>query len=311
MRILPISYVHNQNFPNRKASGSVFTAHPDFYKYNSTQSCFFRRGSVLLACSKGYEDIENLFYKIFKINQNFPKNMLIAGIGNSQEPFSYLASIKGIIKNKPLIKNVDLSIVDLQSKPEYKDLKMHAFCNLYDYQSFPKYAEKGFIKDSIDDWLEIRHKEKMPALIDEYMHYYLSYRERWNELAKKGHNTKEILNIIKEDIKQKSMCWRVNDEIFNFVEKTYNNPHKSKWDSRIQEAILDYPDNKFDIVSANNILPYIVSERESAQTVKNIVRTLKPDGYFITDPYERPYHIRVLSSLDNMKQINSGIYQKM
>ena len=311
MHILPISYVHNQNFYNRKKSGTVFTAHPDFYKYNSTQSCFFRRGSVLLVCSKGYADIENLFYKIFKTNPDSLKSMLIIGIGSSQEPFSYLASIKGILKNKKLKNNIDLYTVDLQSKPEHKDLKMQAFCNLRDYESFPKYAENGFVKDDIDDWLEIKHEEKIPPLIDEYMHYFLSYRKRWNELAQQGHNIEEILKIIKEDIKQKGMCWRVNNEIFKFLEQTYNNPQKSKWDSRIQEAILDYPDNKFNIISANNVLPYIVSERESEQTVRNIVRTLKPNGFFITDPYETPYHVKVLSSCNKMKQISLGIYQKV
>ncbi len=311
MRILPITYFHNQNINNRKKTETVFTAHPDFYKYNSTQSCFFRRGSVLLACSKGYEDIENLFCKIFTTNPNLPKSMLIIGIGHSQEPFSYLASIKGILQDKQLKNNLDLHTVDLQSKPERKDLKIQAFCNLYDYQSFPKFAEKGFIKDNVDDWLEIKHKGKMPYPIDEYMHYYLSYRKRWNELGQQGHNIEEILKIIKEEIKQKSMRWRVNNEVYGFLEQTYNNPQKSKWDSRVQEAILDYPDNKFDVISANNVLPYIISERESAKTVKNIVRTLKPNGYFITDPYENPYHVRVLSDYKNMKKICQGIYQKV
>lgn len=311
MRILPITYFHNQNINNRKKGNTNFTAHPDFYKYNSTQSCFFRRGSVLLASLCGYANIENLFYKIFKTSPDIQKSMLIIGIGHSQEPFSYLTSIKGILQDNELKNNLSLHTVDLQSKPERNDLKLQAFCNLHDYESFPRYAEKGFVKDSIDDWLEIEHEEKMPALIDEYMHYYLSYRERWNELEKKGYNAEDILKIIKEDVKQKSMRWRVNDEVFNFVEKTYNNPQKSKWDSRIQEAILDYPDNNFDIISANNVLPYIVSEKESEQTIRNIVRTLKPNGYFITDPYEFTRHAKVLSACDNMKKTNTGIYQKL
>ena len=311
MRILSISYVNNQSIYNRKKSGTVFNAHPDFYKYNSIQSCFFRRGSVLLACSKGYEDIENLFYKIFKTSPNVLKNMLIIGIGHSQEPLSYLASIKGILKNKELKNNLDLHTVDLQSKPERKDLKLQAFCKLHDYQTFPKYAEKGFVKDDIDDWLEIKHEKTLPSFINEYMHYFLSYRKRWNELEQKFHDAKTVLNILKNENKQKNMRWRVNDEIFEFLEQTYNNPQKSKWDSRIQETILDYPDNKFDIISANNVLPYIISKTESAQTVKNIVRTLKPNGYFITDPYEYPYHVKVLSGYDNMKKTGLGIYQKV
>lgn len=311
MRILPISYVRNQNINNRKIPETVFTAHPDFYKYNSTQSCFFRRGSVLLACSKGYADIENLFYKIFKNSPDIQKSMLIIGIGDSQEPFSYLASVKGILQNKKLKNNLDLHTVDLQSKPEHNDLKLQAFCNLYDYQTFPEFAEKGFVKDNVDDWLEIKHEKNLPSFIDEYMHYFLSYRKRWNELEQKFHDTETVLNILKNENKQKNMRWRVNDEIYEFLEQTYNNPQKSKWDSRIQETILDYPDNKFDIISANNVLPYITSQKESAQTVKNIVRALKPNGYFITDPYEYPYHVKVLSACDNIKKTEQGIYQKV
>ena len=219
MRILPISYVHNQYINNRKIQGTVFTAHPDFYRYNSTQSCYFRRGSVLLACSKGYEDIENLFCEIFESNNRL-KNMLIIGIGKSQEPFSYLASIKGILKDRILKNNVDLYTVDLQSKPEYKDLKMNALCNLHDYEAFPKYAENGFVKDNIDDWLEIKQEKKALNPMDEYMHYFLSYRDKWKELEQKGYNPNEILKIFRNEDKQKSMCWRVKDEIFDYVEKT-------------------------------------------------------------------------------------------
>ena len=49
---------------------------------------------------------------------------------------------------------------------------------------------------------------------------------------------------------------------------------------------------------------------EIPQTVKNIVRVLKPNGYFITDLYENLLHIRQINSSENMKKVNSGIYQK-
>ena len=310
MQIKPISYI-NYSAPGKATKLiSTFTAHPDFYKYNCTASCYFRRGSILLSCAKGYEDIENLFCKIFQTNTNVPKNMLIAGIGSSQEPFSYLTSIKGILKDNLLKNNIDLYTVDLQSKPEHKTLKWNAIFYLQDYQSLPKYAKNSFFKDNIDDWLEIKHKKEDMNHLKDYYHLYFTYRDKWNELLFKGYNVDNIFKILKEQEIQKNMHLRVNDEVFEFLENTYNNPEKSKWDYRIQDAIQTYPDEKFDIISANNIIPYIIFENEIAKTIKHIERTLKPNGYFITDPYDYPYHVKELNKYDNIKKINSGIYQK-
>ena len=311
MRILPISYLNTSNNHTRNIKPH-FMAHPDFYKYNSVQSCFFRRGSVLLSCAKGYEDIENLFFKIFN-SDNGLKNMLIVGIGSSQEPFSFLTSIKGILKESKLKNNLDLYAVDLQSKPEQIDLKLNAFCDLYDYQSFPQFAKNGFVKDNTDDWFGIKQEKKYIDPIIEYSHYFLCYRKRWKELEQKGYSLEEILNIFRNEDKQRGMRWRVNDEVFEFLEKTYDNPQKSNWDSRIQDIIQTYPDNKFDIISANNVIPYItaLSRSEAALTIKHMIRTLKPNGYIITDPYKNEYHVREITNSNKMKEIFSGIYQKI
>ena len=311
MRILPISYVHNQNIHSKTKASPAFTAHPDFYGYNSIMSCYFRRGSVSVSCAEKYEDIENLFCKIFQANTKVPKNILIAGIGSSQEPFSYLTSIKGIIKNRLLKNNVDLYTVDLQSKPEHKTLKLNAFCDLHDYELLPIYAKNGFINDNIDDWIEIKRENKHISPTEEYSHLYLTYRDKWNELLRKGYSEEVVFKTLQEEDRQKHMRLRVNDEVFDFLENTYNNPEKSKWDSRIQDVIQTYPNDKFDIISANNILPYIISDSETAQTVKNIVKTLKPNGYFITDIYNHPRHIKELNKYDNIKKVDAGIYQKI
>ena len=42
--------------------------------------------------------------------------MLIAGIGKSQEPFSYLSTLKSLFKNKKLTDILKLKTIDLQSK---------------------------------------------------------------------------------------------------------------------------------------------------------------------------------------------------
>ena len=188
MRILPISYIDTHSIRKRNNKPS-FTAHPDFLKY-STASCYFRRGAVLLSCAKGYDNIENLFLKIFNQNLNTPKNMLIIGIGKSQEPFSYLASIKGIIKNNTLKKNLDLYTADLQEKPTHMDLKQSAFCDLFDYQSFPKYAENSFVKDSTKIWLESNNKNNLNP-VDELLSHY----NRWIELRQQGYSAKTISEI--------------------------------------------------------------------------------------------------------------------
>lgn len=104
--------------------------------------------------------------------------------------------------------------------------------------------------------------------------------------------------------------YRVNDGIFNFLHNTYNTPAKSKWASRIQDVAKDYPDEKFDIIAANNVLPYINENEEIVKTVKELKRSLKPGGYFITDPKKFSY-MRAKEVLDNMREVKEGIYQKI
>ncbi len=310
MRILPIS---NTNIRYNKTCTykPSFKARPDFQIYNSTISCYFRRGSVLLSCAKDYDKIESLFTKKFNPNIKNLRRMLIIGIGKSQEPFSYLASIKGIIKDRTLKDDVDLYSVDLQSKPSHLELKNHAFCDLFDYQNFPKYAKSSFVKDSANNWLEIKEeKEDDSNFIYKFASTFLSFRDKWQELKDRGYSIETIVKMIEEEHKQKYLHWRVNDEIFNFLEETYNNPLKSKWECGIQDVISDYPSKKFDVISANNVLPYILDEPQIKHTVKHIVRILKPNGYLITDPYDFPYHMKEINKQTNMKKIESGIYQK-
>lgn len=285
MYISPVtcSDIYSRN--RYKQSKPNFMAHPDFYKYNSTVSCYFRRGSVLLS-GGGYKDIENLYAGIFE-KPDKQKQILIAGIGSSQEPFSHLASIKGIIKDRTLKDNVDLYTVDLQSKPSEYELKKQAFPHMFEYEKFPKYAQKSFVKDSYDRWFVNPDRESEMNPVDKYLY-----------------------SLMFPELLQKILHYRVNDEIFDFLKGTYDNSAKSKWDSRIQEAILDYPDNKFDVISANNILPYIQPEADEIETIKHIGRVLKPKGYFITDPYEFRTESLKTAGWKNFKEIAPGIYQK-
>ena len=309
MRILPISNT-NIRYNKTYTYKPLFKAKPDFQSYNSTVSCYFRRGSVVLSCAKDYEKIEQLFSKIFKSDTSNPRKMLIIGIGKSQEPLSYLASIKGIIKDRTLKHSVDLYSVDLQSKPNHLELKDNAFCDLFDYQSFPRYAKSGFIKDSTRNWLENNEKREFSNPLEQIVSAIFSIGDKWKELKDKGYSLGTVLKMAEEERKQGSLRWRVNDEIFNFLEETYNNPQKSKWECGIQDVISEYPSKKFDVISANNVLPYILYEPQIEHTVKHIVRILKPNGYLITDPYNFPYHIKEINKYPYMKKIDLGIYQK-
>ncbi len=132
MYIAPIKLTNLSGTSRYNKSKPVFTAHPDFYKFNSTQSCFFRRGVVALSNEKGYANIEDIFLKLFAKNTD-TKQILIAGIGHSQEPLSYLSTIKGIIGNRQLKHNVDLYTVDLQSMPNKETLKLSALSDLFEY----------------------------------------------------------------------------------------------------------------------------------------------------------------------------------
>ena len=105
--------------------------------------------------------------------------------------------------------------------------------------------------------------------------------------------------------------YRVDDEIFDFVKRTYNNPFRSRWDARVQDVIKEYSDDKFDIVAVNNTLPYIGETGTIVETLQHIKRILKPrNGYLITDPYKLKY-MREPGVLDNLQEEEKGIYRKL
>lgn len=239
----------------------TFKAHPDFDElskdYEIKASSYFRRGLFYGSPSDKYQDIVNVFQDIFT-NDAKIKKMLIGGIGDSQESFSYLATIKQIIKDRRLRDALDLRIIDLQSKPTTKKLFKDSF---FDHSWEPRYALSSFVIDK-----------------DNYESFDTCY-------------------------------YRVNDEIFNFLKMTYNDSHKSHWDTRIQEDIKNYPTESFDIISMNNTLPYIRDQEKIDETLRHIYRILKPNGIFITDPCL--YSNMEMSNVrKNCIEIAEGIYKK-
>ncbi len=213
----------------------VSKPHSDFYKNpNMLASSYFRRGD-LLGENPYFKDIINVFSSIFNPQNDVKKSMLIVGIGSSQEPFSYLATIKELIKNKKLTDKLDLQTVDLQAKPTKQNLRNCSHYSGY-WSNEPEFAKSSFV----------------------------TYAQIYDNIVlKKG--------------------FRVNDEIFNYLYKTYNNPQKSKWATRIQEEIKNYKNETFDTISINNVLGYITNDDEYYETIRNLPRIVKPEGYIIAD----------------------------
>lgn len=247
------------SYNNRQVT---FKAHPDFDKlskdYEIKASSYFRRGTAYGSESEEYIDIVEVFEDLFA-NNTIPKTMLIAGIGDSQEPFSYLATIKQIIKDRKLKDSLDLRIVDLQSKPTTNKLFENSF---FDHTWKPEYARDSFVIDK-----------------DNCGRFY-------------------------------SCHYRVNDEIFNFLNTTYKDKYKSHWDTRVQEDIKNYQSCSFDVISMNNIIPYIIDKGQIEETLKNIHRIIKPNGIFITDPYKHSY-FEEAAVRHSFTEIADGIYKKI
>ena len=240
-------------------------AHPDFYEisqYNLSlrASSFFRRG-VVLGETSYFKDVIDVFSTLFNKNTNDKKSILIVGIGRSQEPFSYLASIKELIKDKKLKDVLNLQTVDLQAKPT-KNILLS--CTHYGgfWGKEPIFAKSSFIK----------------------------YAQMYGDT---------VLQT----------GFRVNDEIFDYLYKTYNNKSKSYWATRIQDDIKNYPDNSFDVLSMNNVLGYIENDDEYYSTIKNMPRIVKPNGFIITDTICENLFQKV--GVDKMlTKISAGIFKK-
>ena len=259
MRISPITTSYNNFYKNNNTQRIAFKAHPDFdelsQKYDVTASSFFRRGPLYGIASDDYADIITVFKDIFK--KGTKQKMLIAGVGESQEPFSYLATIKSLCPDRKLTDILDLKTVDLQSKPSSQQLFSDSY---FEYRYQPDYAQSSFVVD-------VRPSIKYPAI---YSYY------------------------------------RVNDEIFKFLDDTYKN--NSLWDTRVQEAVKTFPDEEYDVISINNTLCYITDKDTRIDTVKNIYRTLKKGGTFITDPHYG--FIEEANLSDSFIKCAKGIYKK-
>lgn len=259
-------YTSNNFQTNNRNKNPKFKAHPDFNRlserYNLTASTYFRRGKGYDGPDEGFVDIIKIFIEKLGVKLPEPQKILIAGIGNSQEPFSYLAVIKDLFQNKKLTEVLDLHTIDLQAKPKNKKLKIDSFLD-FGNRAGPEFAKTSFVEDDAS----------------KYGGFYFQKH-------------------------------RVIDEIFNYLKSVYENKNKALWEKRLQESIKDYPNKYFDIVSINNTIPYIENRCEIEETLRNVVRVLKDNGVFITDPYKFDW-FETSGILDNLKEVKAGIFKKV
>lgn len=236
-----------------------FGAHPEFEalkkNYNITASSFFRHSQFYGSPDKEFSDVQNALTSVFLPRTKDKKKILIAGIGNSQEPFSFLAVISKLLGKISLKKGVDMYFVDLQSKPPKDKLFKQSY---FDSCGAPPFAPESFVTD--------------------------------------GHNSRG------------NFIYRVKDEIYKYLCKAYSSGKKSKWETKIQDAIKSYPDEHFDVISMNNIIGYIEKPNERNEVLKHASRCLKKGGVLITDPHKN--YLDIYSGLSGMQECAEGIFKK-
>lgn len=179
-------YICNKEYKNQNIP--KFGHHPDLElmlnERNSPVmvSRWFRRGYECFKPGEYFPDVVKVFNNIFKETEKQIK-MLIVGVANSEEPFSYLSVIKQIIKNKKIEDSVDLHIIDLQSKPDrcklYKD-------SYYTMDEIPNYAKESFIYDQCTKMSSFNYRIKDELFEFLYNTYNDTSKSKWETRAQEA-----------------------------------------------------------------------------------------------------------------------------
>ena len=215
----------SNNYFDKNKKQLTFNAHPDFKllakNYDIKASSYFRRGGFYGCPSDEYIDVVRILKNIFNTENSEKKRMLIAGIGDSQEPFSLLAVIKNLIKDKKLKDILDLGIVDLQSKPREKFLFKQSFFDNFD-GALPYYAKDSFIEDNGEKYGLKAYKRL--RVTDEILDF---LKQTYHD-SKKSHWNSRVQDVVKvmddgqyDIVSINNTIGYINDE--NVVADTLNN----------------------------------------------------------------------------------------
>lgn len=115
--------------------------------------------------------------------------------------------------------------------------------------------------------------------------------------------TKESFEYIKNGSGKAHHHYKIKSDILEYLKEVFNNPQKTKWDTKIEEFSAKCPKKSYDMISINNVLMYIDDFKVRTNTIKNISKMLKQGGILITD--------MSMQHLRGFKSIKPGILKKM
>lgn len=175
-------------YENRK---NLANARPEFKKLLEENSItgpltsgFFRN-----EMGRKYEDV--IAALKMSINSEQPTKMLIVGVGEAQEPFSYLAVLKDLQQDKSLDEIVDLNCVDIQPQMSNQELRQYA---CLEKAETPKFALKSFeqtneglykVKENFIEYLQRTFNDKSKTHWNTSVNEYTANcpREKYNLIS--------------------------------------------------------------------------------------------------------------------------------
>ena len=289
MNVRPISnnnlYVHKYNAGINRAKNVSFTHHPDFENFEKVFEDYYYQTAVYRfdpAFSTYFrrgnilnKDYDNDFNKVQKAFEDVWMR--------TDKPKMLVVGIGR--SQEPFSYLTMISELAVDKKLE-DCIDMH----IVDLQSMPD--RETLFKDSFYDRADIPRLGLKGFVYDDRENAYRQSR-------------------IFPDNKSR---YRVNDELFEYLWNTYSNTEKSKWETRIQEAIKEYPKESFDIISINNVIPWIRTQEDRVTVMKDCVDCLKSGGVLVTDPYAFPFgEIDYFNNdriINDCKKMGDGLYVK-
>ena len=236
------------------------------------------------------------------------ENVLIIGIGNLEEPLSYMAMAEraGRTQGKPISEIADLTMVDI--RPAEEVAPKYGLGKIYESSTGIKLGGAFMTEQTKGQFTE---KARTPEA--EYEDVFV-----YNEISGE---------------------YEFNDQIKEFVSQNVQNPEKTHFNTPIESYTAKHPNDQYDIVACNNVLQHLggVSQYKSPfreiglppesyqdylNVVKGVVNKVKEGGTLIIhtggstkelSPMEENGD-EVLSWIpefnDQFEQVQKGVYRR-
>lgn len=103
--------------------------------------------------------------------------------------------------------------------------------------------------------------------------------------------------------------YKIKSNIVRYLKGVFNNPTKTKWDTKVEEFVERCPKETYDVISINNVLIYIHSQEKKFDVLKKLTEMLKPGGILITDLNDEVQR-QNCDWTKTFKNLSPGIWQK-